>query len=199
MAADAREQMRSASNNDRAMAETSDEELLRRVAKGDRTAFENLYDRYAPRLLGFASRLMGSVSEAEDVVQEAFLKVWRSASDHDPSRSPPAVWMFLIARSRALDALRRRRPAESSETLGEVACSDRSQLNVDQRDLSLRACQAMAELPIEQQEALALVFWNGCSHTEVAQRLDLPLGTAKTRIRLGVRRLRDQLVDSEDD
>jgi RNA polymerase sigma-70 factor (ECF subfamily) len=166
-----------------------DVELMRRVAARDRAAFAELYDRLAPRAFGLVLHLLRNQTDAEDVLQEAFLKVWDLAPRYDPARCPPDGWVLMIARSRALDKLRRRR--QTADECPEPAADDAPGRELERRETAERIAAALAGL---QAEAVRLAFYGGLTHEQIAGRLGLPLGTVKTRIRLGMVRLRDRLV-----
>lgn len=153
---------------------------------------EALYEAYHRQALGLAYRLLGSREDAEEVVQEAFLSAWRCLGDYDTTRGSTRTWFLSLVRHRAIDALRARgrRPA--------VPLDERTEVE-DHRDVSAvaiahaegQAAQAaLAGLPTEQQEALQLAYFGGLSHSEIAERLQAPVGTVKGRIRLGLDRLR---------
>ncbi len=179
------------------MADTTDECLVERVAGGDRAAFAALYDRYAPRLLGLIVKILGIRGEAEDVLQETFLQVWSSAGRFDPTRSPPDVWLLLLARSRALDRLRRR--VAATGPAGEEPCAaDDPPAEAARRDEADRARSAVAGLPADQRVAVELAFFQGLTHEQIAAKVGAPLGTVKTRIRLGLNRLRARLAPPAD-
>ena len=169
-------------------SDESDENLLQRVAAGDRLAFVALYNRYSPRLLGLIHRILGIRGEAEDVLQDTFLQVWTTAGRYDAGRSPPDVWLLLLARCRALDRLRRRPPI-GTPTADRVAADD-PPAEAARRDDAARARSAVDELPADQRAAVELAFFEGLTHEQIAARLNAPLGTVKTRIRLGLTRLR---------
>lgn len=172
----------------------ADHDLLRRVAAGDRDAFAGLYDRYAPRMLGLIVRIIGNRTEAEDVLQDAMLQVWGSAGRYDPARSPADAWLLLIARSRAVDRLRKR----AVPTVGEVPEPTTPAVDptgeLVHKEEAAQARTALDRLPPEQREPVCLAFYHGLTHEQVAARLGQPLGTVKTRIRLGLIRLRDLIA-----
>lgn len=172
---------------------TADHDLLRRVAAGDREAFAGLYDRYAPRMLGLIVRILGNRTEAEDVLQDALLQVWGSAGRYDPDRSPADVWLLLIARSRAVDRLRKRAVQSVGELPEPVTAADPARALMSQEEAA-RARTALDRLPPEQREPVCLAFYHGLTHEQVAAKLGQPLGTVKTRIRLGLMRLRDLIA-----
>jgi RNA polymerase sigma-70 factor (ECF subfamily) len=170
---------------------TSDVELLGRVAGRDRGAFAALYDRLAPRVLGLALHLLRNHPDAEDVLQETFLQVWDRAGRFDPARCPADAWVLMIARCRAIDRLRRRRDAAPvPDELAAATAGPAREL--ERAEAAARVSAAGAGLPAAQREAVGLAFFAGLTHGQIARRLGLPLGTVKTRIRLGVLRLRDR-------
>lgn len=171
-------------------------DLLNAVAnRRDRAAFGALVDHFAPRLRAFLRRGGASEAEIDDVVQEAMLKVWRRAEQFDGSRGSPSTWIFTIARNERINLLRREirpeldpndpalvPPPEPAADESFGAMQDAGQLH-----------EALKTLPPEQAEVLNLAFFEELSHSAIAERLDLPLGTIKSRIRLAVGRLRDIL------
>lgn len=167
--------------------------LLARVARDrDRSAFAAVYDRLSPRVYGFLLKLLGNRTDADDVLQETFLQVWNQAERFDPSRASPDGWMLMIARSRAADRLRKRATAK---TLGEPATEPATTAHpgeqLETADSAGRVSAALARIPPEQGELIRLAFYDGLTHEQIARTLGLPLGTVKTRIRLGMMRLRD--------
>lgn len=172
----------------------TDHDLIRRVAAGDREAFAALYDRYAARLLGLIVRVLGNRTEAEDVLQEVFLQVWGTADRYDPDRSPADAWLLLLGRSRALDRLRRRTVPTTDELPEPAAPAVDPARDLIRCEEGERARAAVTRLPPEQREPLLLAFFHGLTHEQVAARLNLPLGTVKTRIRLGLARLRELIA-----
>lgn len=172
----------------------SDVELMRRIAGGDREGLAALYDRLAPRAFGLALHLLRNRGDAEDVLQETFLRVWELAPRFDPAKCPPAGWVLMIARCRALDRLRRRSPATGEGV--ELGAEEPPGREMERREDAARIAAALARLPAEQAEAIRLAFFEGLTHEQVARRLGQPLGTVKTRIRRGMLRLRDGLEPS---
>ncbi len=169
---------------------TVDEALLLGIAQRDRDAFAEFYDRYAPRLLNFLKQMLGSLDDAEDVLQETFWQVWRSGNSYVPGLSTPETWLFMIARSRALDRLRTRQWSPEPQPM-EMAYFPTTPLDSLVRDENYQSLHtALGQLPIEQRMAVSLAFFNDQSHSEIAASLAIPLGTAKTRIALGMKRLR---------
>jgi RNA polymerase sigma-70 factor (ECF subfamily) len=169
-------------------------ELLKRIVGRDRSAFAALYDRHAAPLFGLLVRILGRRGDAEDVLQETFLQVWRDASRFDPGRGSVAGWLFLLGRSRALDHLRRRDPTPPSpDSIPEPATHPDHAAGLVRAETLDSVRRALAQLPAEQRQALCLAFYGGLTHEQVAARQGVPLGTAKTRIRLAVARLRQLL------
>lgn len=171
--------------------------LLRRSARGDEAAFAELYDATAPRLHGLALRVVRDPAQAEEVTQEAYLEVWRHASRFDPERGSALSWMLTIVHRRAVDRVRAAETATRRETTYEErsrpvshdATAEAAHASLEAR----RVRTALAGLTPIQREAVELAYLGGYTHTEVASMLELPVGTAKTRIRDGLIRLRDVL------
>ena len=166
--------------------------LVRRVADGDTDALRLLYDRYGGIVLGMSFRVLGDRQAAEECTQDVFVSVWRTAGSYEPRRARVSTWLLTIARNRTIDATRRRaaRPVDPHEEIWSTdEAPDTAQL-VSASDDAVRVAAAMAELPEAQREALSLAYFDELSHTEIAQRLDVPVGTVKGRIRLALDRLR---------
>jgi RNA polymerase sigma-70 factor (ECF subfamily) len=170
------------------MAESAGHTLLRRIAGGDHKALGEVYDLFAGMAYGLALRILRDATEAEDVVQEVFVQAWRQASRYDAGRGSPEAWLCTIARSRALDRLRRRtaRREEPSEAAPLPSGAPRTE-----EALAVRT--ALQGLPEDQRRALELAYYEGLTQSEIARRLGEPLGTIKTRIRTGMIRLRETL------
>lgn len=169
-----------------------DTQLLARIADGDAGAFAALYDRHAPRLLGFLTRMLGERAEAEDVLQVTFLQVWRRAVQFDPGRAGAAAWLHVVARSRATDVLRRRRPVVSADAATEDASAS-PDTRLAQEDTREDVERALKHLPENQRSAIRLAFYAGMTHVQIADRLSVPLGTVKTWIRRGMHQLKSLL------
>ena len=177
-----------------------DGELLSAIARGDRQAYRALYQRYAPILLGLLTRILGDRGEAEDVLQEVFLQIWKKAGDFDERRGRALHWLATIARNRALD---RRSTIESRRRLAPAAVLDTAHQQpldpVDAANVSEEARhlhRALAQIPEAQRQVLLLAYFDGLSQTEIAERVGLPLGTVKSHARIGLTRLRDFLAAS---
>ena len=177
----------------------ADQAALARMAQGDGDAVAELYDRHARPIYSLALRILGDVTDAEDVVQEVFSQAWRQASRYNASRGAVAAWLLTLARSRAIDRLRakRARPAGVTDERMADQLVDASPA-VDSMVLSSeqvsRGRAALDELPLLQRAALELAYFEGLTHAEIADRLEQPLGTVKTRIRLAMLKLRDVLT-----
>ena len=182
-------------------AQTSDIELLHAVARSDEAALAALYDRYRLILFGLLVRILNSREEAEDVLQEVFLQVWRRAADFDEERGRPFTWLVTLARSRAIDRLRvlasRQRLADSAaqEVAGEASDAVADALHAEQREIVARA---LATLPEEQRRTLKLAYFEGLTQSEIATQLGTPLGTVKTRMRTGMMKLREMLAGKDE-
>ena len=162
------------------------ESLLRLVAAGDMLAFRTLYAASAGRLLAIALRILREQQAAEDAVQEAFLRIWRNAARYDAARGAPLAWMGVIARNAALDMIDRR---QSSESLDAADGPELAVAAVEPPDARLGQC--LKRLPPDQARAIVTMYNEGLSHSELADRLSVPLGTAKSWVRRGTRLLRE--------
>ena len=158
-----------------------------------------LYDRHARPIYSLALRILGDATEAEDIVQEVFSQAWRQAARYSASRGAVAAWLMTLARSRAIDRLRAKR-ARPGEVINERATGQLVDTGppVDSLVLSseqvARVRAALDELPLLQRAAIELAYYEGLTHAEIADRLEQPLGTVKTRIRLAMLKLRDVLA-----
>jgi RNA polymerase sigma-70 factor, ECF subfamily len=166
----------------------ADAVAVERVAGGDTAALRELYDRYGRIVYGMTYRVTKDAQLAEEATQDTFVTLWRRAGTYDPERAKLTTWLFVIARNRAIELVRARtrapEPQEDVEPVGEE--SDPADLVV----LAERIARALAELPESQFEVIKLAYFEGLSHGEIAERLAEPLGTVKSRIRLGLNRLR---------
>ena len=176
----------------------TDAHLLRAVARGDESALASIYDRYSSILLGLLLRILHSRAEAEDVLQEVFVQVWRRADSYDESRGRGFTWLVTLARSRAIDRLRaldaRARAATAAAVEAPEPAGDASldAFRSEQREI-VRA--ALAELTEDQRRTLLLAYEEGLTQSEIAARLNQRLGTVKTRTRAGLLKLRELLRD----
>lgn len=170
----------------------SDAELLVRVADRDRDAFEILYHRYVRSVFGLALRRLRDRQRAEDAVQETFAAVWRSAASYRPERGPAAPWLYAVARNAIVDRFRAKSdPAGDVPELVSVEPGPAEQ--AEAAFVSWRVHRALEELPPREREVIELAYWSGLSQSEVADYLNIPLGTVKTRTRSALARLADVL------
>ena len=180
--------------------ETEDRDLMSRVAARDGGAFARLFEVHAPMALGLLHRILGRRSEAEEVLQEVFLQVWMQADRYEESRSSPRGWILMLARSRALDRLRRRVARQRRED--EVAAGEGTAVRpvgtarLEAAEQRNRVGAALGVLSPEQRHCIELAFFEGLTHTQIAERLKAPLGTVKSRILLGMNKLRQALSTS---
>jgi RNA polymerase sigma-70 factor (ECF subfamily) len=172
-------------------------DLLKACGRGDQAAFARLYDATSSRVVGLAVRVVRDPAQAEEVAQEAFLEIWKTSGRFDPAKGSPLAWLLTIVHRKAVDRVRsaeastrrdttyhqRNQPVEHDSTAETATASLEAR----------RVRQALASLTPVQREALELAYFGGYTHTEVATMLDLPVGTAKTRIRDGLIRLRDTM------
>lgn len=175
-----------------AQGNDADAALIRSVAKGDRVALAQLYDRFAPILMAVATRILGERREAEDLLHDVFLEVWRQAADYDAARGSVRAWIMIRLRSRAID---RRKSAVVARSVPLDAAE-----HVDERDhggedptfgpdrAAIR--RALADLPEEQRTVLELGYFEGLSSSEIAARIDAPIGTVKSRVAAALAKLR---------
>lgn len=181
--------------------DTTDADLLDRVAAQDVDAFAAFYDRHAAVAFAIALRVVGSRTRADDVCQESFLGVWRSAGRFDPDLGSARTWVSTIVHNKAIDHVRSERRARDRELRGDALCERLVAAPRDDTETSaLRNAQALEVrglldvLGDDQREAIELAFYGGCTHVEIAERLGVPLGTVKARINRGLARMRPPLA-----
>ena len=172
--------------------------LLTRVAAGDQLAMTSLYDTSSRVLYSLLLRILNEHALAEEVLLDVYMQVWRQAGSYDELRGSPMAWMLTIARSRALDRLRSgRQELLLRESLEGFEENVRSEIDVEETaeiaEVQGRVRDALETLPAEQREVIELAYYGGLSHSEIALQLEQPLGTVKTRMRLGMMKLRDIL------
>ncbi|HTK23151.1 MAG TPA: sigma-70 family RNA polymerase sigma factor [Gaiella sp.] len=173
----------------------TDAELIGLVADGDHRAFEELHRRYARPVLGIALRRIGDRGRAEDATQDTFASLWRSAGRFDPTRGKATSWLFTVARNAIIDGLRRR-PEATVESPPDVAEPGPGPDDAAESEwVAWRVHRALETLPDHERTLVELAYWSGLSQSEIADRLDLPLGTVKTRTRSALSRLADELGD----
>jgi RNA polymerase sigma-70 factor (ECF subfamily) len=171
----------------------ADRALVARIESCDAEALALLYDRHAGRLMGLAHRILGDTGEAEEI------HVWRAATTFDPSRGPVLAWLLVATRSRSIDRLRSRRTgrsagARSLEEAPEPASREDVEADAAGREWEAQCRAVIAELPEDQRRVLELAYFEGLTHQEIAARTATPLGTVKTRVRLGLMKLRESLL-----
>ncbi len=181
-----------------------DQALLTRVAAGDVAALRTLYDAHAARAMAIAVRLLHSPEEAEDIVQETFLELWRRSAQFDGSRGSAIAWIVTIARCRAIDRLRASKTAgrcfsggPAKQDLADTALPSPVDLAEERRD-EARVATALAALPDEQRETIELAYFDGLSQSEIAVKTGRALGTIKTRVKLAIDKLTGLLKEGEE-
>jgi RNA polymerase sigma-70 factor, ECF subfamily len=171
--------------------------LIQQVANQDREAFSQLYDRFSSLVFSLSMRMLRVRSDAEDLLQEVFVQIWRQAKSYSVERGSPEAWIINIARSRAIDKIRSLRRMEKRLVLTEDPARAESTENIESSaaasEVRLTINSALASLPKAQRIVLELAYFDGLSQTEIAAQLSEPLGTVKTRMRSGIQRLRDIL------
>jgi RNA polymerase sigma-70 factor (ECF subfamily) len=171
--------------------------LIQQVAKQDRDAFSQLYDRFSTLVFSLAMRMLKARSDAEDLLQEVFVQVWRQAQNYSAERGSPEAWIINIARSRAIDKIRSIRRMQKSFVLTDDPARAESPENVEssaaESETRLTMNSALANLPDPQRKVLELAYFDGLTQNEIADRLAEPLGTVKTRMRSGIQKLREIL------
>jgi len=179
----------------------ADEELMELVQDGEVRAFELIFDRHASPAFSLAYRMCGRPAMAEDIVQEAFLSLWRSAAAYDPARGGVRAWILSIVRNRAIDAFRRE-GAKAATDVGEEGLAERlpalelTDREAERRDDARQVRDALKGLPPDQRQVIELAYFGGFTHTQIAEMLKLPAGTVKGRMRLGLSKLRFALGDA---
>lgn len=177
--------------------------LLAQTGVGDREAFRQLYDRYRVQLFSLAVRLVGNTGEAEELLQDAFVKIWRNAASYDSRKSRPFTWAVTILRRTCIDHLRKRRhrpgttplPA-NAEATPDYSTSEDGRHATETREDSARLLGALAKIPPNQRRALELALFSEFTHSEIARCLEQPVGTVKSWIRRGLLDLRTAITDS---
>jgi RNA polymerase sigma-70 factor, ECF subfamily len=181
------------------LRQLADEELMQLVRRGTAEAFEVIYERHGTAAFSLAYRMCGSRAAAEDVVQEAFLSMWRSGSRYDRARGSVRTWVLGIVHNRAIDSLRRssvhdKRRASDEGLEERFAARERTDVEAARRDEAQAVRVVMDELPAEQCRVIELAYFGGFTHTEIAEMLDTPVGTVKGRMRLGMEKMRAALT-----
>jgi len=163
--------------------------LMARIRAGDESAMADLYDRYSGIVYGVALRVLGNTTAAEDVLQEVFLQLWRNPQAFDAERGRLPAWLAVITRNRAIDHLRKRPPEEDIEGLA-ISTGVNLENTAAQRQAVEKVRGVLSQLPSEQRRLLEMAFFDGMTHSEIAEKIGEPLGTIKTRIRTGLLVLR---------
>ena len=172
--------------------------LVSRLLQKDVSAFEELYDRHSRLVYGLVLRILQQAATSEEVVQDIFLQLWRNASQYDTSRGPFLPWLLTLARNRALDQLRlkserQRRREDQTEELPPVVSAPNFERDIDEKRRAQRVRELMASLQPQQKRAIELAYFEGLSHSEIAEKLQEPLGTVKSWIRNGLLKLKEGL------
>ena len=177
-------------------------QLIALAAQGDQTAFATFYDRTSPQVFGFICKILNNREAAEEVTLDVYTQVWRQAHTYDQARGAPGAWLMTLARTRAIDRFRagaveqgRIESLDAAELF--VSDGDTPEQDVEGQERRRYVQRALAVLTPEQRQAIALAYFYGLSQSEIAQKLKLPLGTVKTRIRLGMMKLREALAPYE--
>jgi RNA polymerase sigma-70 factor (ECF subfamily) len=183
------------------LRERADEDLMALVRRGDARAFEVIYDRHCDVAFSLAYRVCGTRARAEEVVQEAFLALWRSGARYDRTKGSVRTWVLAIVHHRAIDALRRnvnydRRNTFDDSVAEQIQAPERTDVEVARRDEAREIRAALEELPPDQSRVIELAFYGGYSHSEIAELLGAPIGTIKGRMRLGMEKMRSSLEAS---
>jgi len=173
----------------------ADEELIGRVREGDAVAFEVILDRHGAAAFSLAYRMCGRRAAAEDVVQEAFLSIWRSGMRYERSRGSVRGWVLGVVRNKAVDAFRREAVKSGRDVHDDTAAErlpggERTDTEVERRDDAERVRGALGGLPTDQRRVIELAYFGGFTHNQIAELLELPTGTVKGRMRLGLKKLR---------
>jgi RNA polymerase sigma-70 factor, ECF subfamily len=177
-----------------------DEDLMELVRDGDARAFEVIFDRHSGPAFSLAYRMCGRRAIAEDVVQEAFMSLWRSSARYEPGRGSVRSWVLSATHNRAIDAFRRE-IVKDNKNVGDDSIAERleaverTDVEVERRDEATRVRGALKGLPADQQQVIELAYFGGFTHTEISEMLSLPAGTVKGRMRLGMSKLRFALSD----
>ncbi len=173
-----------------------DNGLVEQMASGDEQALEILYERYKGLIYSLMLQILGDHGQAEEVTQDTFARIWRQASGYRTSRATVKTWLVSIARNRAIDVLRKRRSRVDENSamwadgvLETLPAKGTPEQNVEESDMRRRVRTAISQLPEEQRSVLTLAYFEGLSHSKIAERLQQPLGTVKGRVRIAMRTL----------
>lgn len=177
----------------------ADEDLMQLIDGGEAQAFEVLFDRHADAAFSLAYRMCGRRTMAEDVVQEAFLSLWRSGARYDPARGSVRAWLLRVVHNRTIDTFRRSSVRDGRDVFDEGAAerlpaAELTDAEVERRDDVRQVRGALQELPPDQRKVIELAYFGGFTHVEIAAMLEQPVGTVKGRMRLGLKKLREALA-----
>ena len=183
------------------LRDLADEDLMHLVARNDPRAFEVVYERHSGAAFSLAYRMVGRRNAAEDVVQEAFLNLWRSGARYERTRGSVRTWVLGIVHHRAIDSLRRstvhdKRRTGDDDIAERLEAPDRTDVEAARRDEAATVRAAMDTLPPDQSKVIELAYFGGFTHTEIAEMLQTPVGTIKGRMRLGLQKMRGALTAS---
>jgi RNA polymerase sigma-70 factor, ECF subfamily len=178
----------------------ADEDLMQLAHEGDVRAFEMIFDRHAGAAFSLAYRMCGRQAMAEDIVQESFLSVWRAGARYERERGGVRAWLLSVVHNRAIDAFRRGAAKDARDVRDEgiterLASPELTDAEVERRDDARQIRRALAELPDDQRQVIELAYFGGFTHSQIASMLELPAGTVKGRMRLGLAKLRVALGD----
>jgi RNA polymerase sigma-70 factor, ECF subfamily len=175
----------------------SDEDLMLRIQGDDIRAFEELYDRYSARAFGLTRAICGSSHHAEEALQDGFVAVWRSRGTFDCTRGSARSWLLAVIRRRSLDVMHRTRRddalRESDDALGVLFAPDSTARDGEQHDTTDWVRGSLLRVPVTQRDVIVLAYFGGLNHTEIAARLQVPAGTVKGRMRLGLQKVRAEI------
>lgn len=185
----------------RTLKQLADEDLMALVLEGNARAFEVLFDRHGGPAFSLAYRMCGSRARAEDIVQEAFLSLWRAGGRYDQARGSVRAWLLSVVHNRAVDVFRREslratRPLEEDNAAERLAAAELTDIEVERRSEAERIRGALQALPDEQRQVIELSYFGGFTHQQIAEMLSLPTGTVKGRMRLGLGKLRIELAEA---
>jgi RNA polymerase sigma-70 factor (ECF subfamily) len=179
-------------SSSRVQPDSPDATLIARIRAGDEDAMAQVYDRYSQIVYSVALRVLGDTGAAEDVMQEIFMQLWRNPQSFDGNRGSLGAWLAVIARHRAIDHLRKRKPETDFEDV--IVSVDANLENETDKNIFLAKVRSLlGSMPADQRKALELAFFEGLTHSEVAEKMGEPLGTIKTRIRTGLMAMRKAL------
>jgi RNA polymerase sigma-70 factor (ECF subfamily) len=184
------------------LRDMADEELMELVDQGEMRAFEVIFDRHAGAAYSLALRMCGRRALAEDIVQEAFLSLWRSGTSYDRARGSVRSWVLSAVHNRAVDALRRAgskagRDVHDDGIAERLPAPEATDAEVVRREEARRVRSALDDLPPDQRQVIELAYFGGLTHSQIAEMLDLPPGTVKGRMRLGLTKMRSTLGEAE--